>query len=91
MSTPTKKTPTAAEEGWEAIARIVLGLALAAFEGGWLLMLVLGLVGHQTGDPRWFVGYWTCVPTALALRLLIMALTRSNRKYALPPPPVVRR
>lgn len=87
----TTVAPTPADEFADAWIRIVMGLALAAFEGGWLLMLLLGMVAHQTGDPRWAVGYWTCVPVALALRPLFGVLTRSTSKYALPPPPITRR
>jgi cadmium resistance protein CadD (predicted permease) len=80
-----------AEEIKDGCARIVMSAVLAGFYGGWLFMLLAGVVGHQTGDPRWFLGYWTCVPVALGIRALWACLTRSTRKYALPPPPVVRR
>lgn len=92
MTTVSRSSaPTAGEEAWEAWGRIVLAFGLAAFEGGWLLMLLLGVIGHQLGDVRWCVGYWACVPAALLARALYGVTTHSTRKYALPPPPDVRR
>lgn len=76
---------------YDGILRWSVTMALVAFEGGWLLMLLAGVVAHQTGDPRWAVGYWLAVPVAVGVRVLYHLITSSTRKYALPPPPVVRR
>jgi hypothetical protein len=88
---PTPVGASAAEEAWESFGRWVVALLIAGFEGGFLIMLMLGVVAGQTGDARWAVGYWTCVPVGVGLRLLFIALTTSTRKYARPPLPVARR
>lgn len=88
---PTPVGPTGAEEAWESFGRWVVALLIAGFEGGFVIMLLLGVVAGQTGDGRWAAGYWTCVPVAVGLRLLFIALTTSTRKYARPAPPAVRR
>lgn len=81
----------AKDEVYDAILRWWVTILLVAFEGGWLLMLLAGVVAHQTGDSRWAIGYWLAVPVAVGVRVLYHLITSSSRKYALPPPPVVRR
>lgn len=52
---------------------------LAAFWGGFILMLLLGALHNSVYAPIPALGYWTCVLIALALSILRSAVFGVSR------------
>lgn len=48
------------------------------FFSAWILMLILGALGHQLHQPKLFIGYWVCFLICMAIHLIGWLLRGGN-------------